>query len=59
MDKETIFKCIELTDAKFQHYYNEAKRVGQFDAAKEQEYVRAAMALKELKDELWEMWQRS
>lgn len=59
MDKETIFKCIELTDAKFQHYYNVAKRVGQFDAVKEQEYVRAAIALKELKDELWEMWQRS
>jgi hypothetical protein len=59
MDKQTIFKCIELTDAKLQHYYNEAKRVGQFDAVKEQEYVRAAMALKELKDELWEMWLRS
>ena len=59
MDKETIFKCIELTNAKFQHYYNEAKRVGQFDAVKEQEYVRSATALKELKDELWEMWQRS
>jgi hypothetical protein len=59
MDKETIFKCIELTDAKFRHHYNEAKRVGQFDAVKEQENVRAAMALKELKDELWEMWQRS
>ena len=59
MDKETIFKCIEVTDVKFKHYYNEAKRVGQFDDIKEQEYVRAAMALKELKDELWEMWQRS
>jgi len=59
MDKKTIFKCLELTDAKYQHYYNEAKRVGQFDAVKEQEYVRAAMALKQLKDELWEMWQRS
>jgi phosphosulfolactate synthase (CoM biosynthesis protein A) len=59
MDKETILKCIELTDDKFQHYYNEAKRVGQFDAVKEQEYVRAAMALKELKDELFEMWHRS
>jgi hypothetical protein len=59
MDKKTIFKCIEITEAKFRHYYNEAKRVGEFNPVKEQECVRAAIALKDLKDELWEMWQRS
>lgn len=59
MGKETILKCIQLTDDKFQYYYNEAKRVGSFDAVKEQEYVRAAMALKELKDDLFEMLKRS
>ena len=58
MDKKTIFKCIELTDAKYKYHYEEAKRVGQFEAGKEREYVRAAIALKELKDELWEIWRR-
>lgn len=59
MDKITVFKCIEIAEAKYQHYYNEAKRVGNFDAIKEQECVRAAIALKELKDELWELWARA
>jgi hypothetical protein len=58
MDKETIYKCIELTDQKYLYYYNEAKRVGKFDALKEKEYVCASVALKELKDELWEMWKK-
>ncbi len=56
--KDTVIKCIEFTDEKFKHYYEEAKRVGEFDPIKEQEYVRAAMALKELKDEFWELQKR-
>lgn len=59
MDKDTILKCIGIVDGKFQNYYNEAKRVGAFDYVKEQEFVRAALALKELKDELFELYQRS
>jgi len=58
MDKETIVKLIELTDTKYRYYYEEAKRVGGFDAVKEQECIRTACALKELKDEMWEIYQR-
>lgn len=57
-ETEAILKCIEIVQGKYNYYYNEAKRVGQFDAEKERECVRAAMALKEAKDEMFEMMQR-
>lgn len=58
MENEAVLKCIRITDKKMKWYYEEAKRVGGFDAVKENECVRAAMALKELKDEFWELSRR-
>jgi hypothetical protein len=54
--KEAITVCVLFTDTKYLEYLEKAKKVGLFDVEKEREYVCAARALKELKDELMEIW---
>ncbi len=56
---EAITVCLLFTDTKYREYLEKAKEVGEFDAAKEREYVCAARALKELKDGLMEIWKES
>lgn len=56
MDKDTIFKCIEVVDAQYNYHYNLAMLCG---ASIAKQHAHSALVLKRLKNKLWEMYQEA
>lgn len=56
MDKYTLFECLKKIDDKYQLHLNEALRLSKIKSEEEKEYTKAVVALKELKDEIFDLW---